>query len=61
MNEKRCIRCGESFPVSLEEFWVMGQLRELKHAPTWIRDRFMMKANYYCYLCGNCYFDMTDE
>lgn len=63
MEERYCIRCGEDFPVSPDGVvgWLMGWLRELKYAPKRIKDSFAMKATEDSYLCGNCYYDMTDE
>lgn len=44
--------------------WQMGQLRKLKFAPERIREmlREWLKSEIYGegYLCGNCYFDLTE-
>ncbi len=63
--ETYCCRCGENFPVAKEPTrWQMGMMRELKLAPKKVRKEWKECA---CsnelgkkYLCGNCYFDMTD-
>lgn len=68
MSEERpfCCRCKEDFPVAKEPaIWMMGQLRLLKYAPKQIRERYRDWLNSDIhgkgYLCGNCYFDLTDE
>ncbi len=61
-----CCRCKEEFPTAAEPAsWCMGMLRKLNKAPKWIQQRYqgwlkdaMGKGGY---LCGNCYFDLTDE
>jgi len=67
MKEERpfCCRCKEDFPVAKEPAnWCMGQLRKLKFAPKRIRDQFRdwLNSEFHGegYLCGNCYFDLTD-
>jgi len=44
--------------------WRMGQLRHLKYAPLKIRRQFREWLNSEIhgegYLCGNCFFDLTD-
>lgn len=60
-----CCRCKEEFPVAKEPTgWSMGQLRKLKYAPRKIKDQFRswLKSDIHgeSYLCGNCYFDLTD-
>lgn len=67
MNETRpfCCRCKEDFPVAEEPTrWMMGQLRKLSKAPKKIKEQFRDWLNSEIhgegYLCGNCYFDLTD-
>ena len=62
-----CVDCKEDFPIAGDQSgpWQMGQMRELKKAPKSIQRRFSgwMAADSLVerpYLCGNCYFDMTD-
>ena len=64
-----CCRCKEPFPVDdfpngRFESWKMGVLRKLKFAPKKIRVQFKewLKSEIHGegYLCGNCYFDLTD-
>ncbi|KKN46784.1 hypothetical protein LCGC14_0669640 [marine sediment metagenome] len=61
-----CCRCKEDFPVAEEPTrWMMGQLRKLSKAPKKIREQFREWLNSEIhgegYLCGNCYFDLTDD
>lgn len=60
-----CCRCYEDFPVAEEPSeWTMGQMRKLKLAPKKVRDelrQWLDEDLYTAYLCGNCYFDLTDE
>lgn len=65
-----CCRCKEDFGVTEKGLrdgfrakWRMGELRELKDAPKKIRDQFRDWLDHPDghYLCGNCYFDLTDE
>ena len=62
-----CCRCKEDFPIGVPDKmgWQMGQLRKLKKAPKKIRDKYKDWLNSEIhgegYLCGNCYFDLTDE
>jgi hypothetical protein len=62
-----CVRCKEDFPVADEPAtWRMGQLRPLRKAPKRIRERFREwlsedAINPHPMLCGNCYFDLTDD
>lgn len=59
-EDKWCARCKEDFPIAEEPtLWRMGELRKLTKAPRWIRER--LKGERGDYLCGNCFFDMTDE
>ena len=63
-EEPFCLRCKENFPVATEPTsWRMGEMRELKKAPKKIRDQFrdwLDEEIHVAYLCGNCYFDLTD-
>ena len=68
MNETRpfCCRCKEDFPVAEEPTrWMMGQMRKLSKAPQKIKLQFNDWLNSEVhgigYLCGNCYFDLTDD
>ena len=61
-----CCRCKEDFPVAKEPAgWMMGKLRKLKYAPKKIRDQFRdwlhSEIHGESYLCGNCYFDLTND
>jgi len=64
-----CCRCKEEFRVqendSRRSNWSMGVLRKLKYAPKKIKDQFREWLNSELhgegYLCGNCYFDLTDD
>ena len=66
--EKFCCRCKEEFSVMEDDNkyrgWRMGQLRHLKYAPLKIRRQFREWLNSEIhgegYLCGNCFFDLTD-
>lgn len=58
-----CCRCKEDFEVAAEPAtWRMGLMRELKKAPKKIRVQFQewLDHDEGHYLCGNCYFDLTD-
>lgn len=59
-----CCRCKEDFRVEDEARWQMGVLRKLKRAPKKIQNQFADWLNSEIhgegYLCGNCYFDLTD-
>lgn len=64
-DEPFCCNCKEDFPIATEPAtWRMGSMRELKKAPKKIRQRFSswLKSELHGkgYLCGNCYFDLTD-
>jgi hypothetical protein len=65
IDKPRCCRCKENFPVAKDQTagWLMGLLRELRHAPKKIREDFApwADASKERYLCGNCYFDLTDD
>ncbi|MBA7593880.1 hypothetical protein ES703_00814 [subsurface metagenome] len=61
-----CCRCKEDFPVAEEPaLWTMGQMRKLKKAPKWIKEKFRgwidSEIHGEGYLCGNCFFDLEDE
>lgn len=63
-EDQFCCRCKENFPVAHEPgHWEMGVMRLLSAAPKWIRDRFRDWLDHETgkFLCGNCYFDLTDE
>ena len=66
MAEPFCCRCKEDFPVEDAEpaIWRMGVMRELRRAPKRIREQFRewldSELHGKGYLCGNCYFDLTD-
>lgn len=61
-----CVRCSEDFPVSVSRSWQMGTMRPLADAPArirllfneWLRPDSLVETPY---LCGNCYFDLTDS
>jgi hypothetical protein len=58
-----CCRCKEDFLLAAEPTaWRMGELRSLVFAPAPIRREFSDWATHPDghYLCGNCYFDLTD-
>lgn len=61
-----CCRCKEDFPVAPEQIaWAMGFLKPLRKAPKKIQAKFgeWLKSELHGegYLCGNCYFDLTDD
>jgi hypothetical protein len=59
-----CCNCQEDFPVAPDGAAVrMGFLFPLVRMPKRLRDRFASwrKHEDGSYLCGNCYFDLTDE
>lgn len=59
-----CCLCKEDFPVAAEPTgWRMGQMRSLNMAPRFIQDRFSdwLDDPIGSHLCGNCYFDLTDD
>ena len=63
--EKYCCRCGEDFPRPEEPAeWTKEEMRSLEHASFDIR--YMLPhgvdgSHGGGYLCGGCYFDLTDE
>ena len=59
-----CCRCYEDFPlIANADEWRMGILRPLERAPQRIRDQYRewLGDDERGYLCGNCYFDLTDD
>ena len=60
-----CFRCYEDMPVAEEPAaWRMGELRPLSKAPKRVRDAVRYDKGDIRgepMLCGNCYFDLTDE
>ena len=65
MGRPFCCRCKSDFPVAKEPTgWSMGKLRKLKYASARIKREFRDWLNSEIhgegYLCGNCYFDLTD-
>ena len=61
-----CCRCSEDFRVGVDDgIFRMGELQKLKRAPRSIRMQFRewLNSDFHGegYLCGNCYFDLTDE
>jgi hypothetical protein len=65
VSEPVCCRCKENFPLAKDQSkpWQMGLLRELQYAPKKIREDFAVWPDLEAerYLCGNCYFDLTDD
>lgn len=64
MDQPFCCRCKEDFPIAEEPAgWRMGIMRLLSKAPKRIRDQFRewLDDDMGHYLCGNCYFDLTDD
>lgn len=55
-----CCRCLEDFPVAAEPCgWRMGELRlKTKTRIARVRQGLSDTSRW---LCGNCYFDLTDE
>jgi hypothetical protein len=59
----RCARCQEEFPVGDADRWEMGKLRKVTRTMKRFWDqfgRFRDPEMGEPYLCGNCYFDLTD-
>jgi hypothetical protein len=58
-----CCRCKEDFPAAPDDSWAMGQMRRLQQAPRRIQEQFRdwLNSEDGAWLCGNCYFDLTDE
>ena len=57
-----CARCKEEFPVADNPNGSirMGWLYPLKRFKKKIKNHFQVKNQTGDYLCGNCYFDLTD-
>lgn len=57
-----CAECKESFPVIAGAPFRMGQLRPLSESSQRWQDRYRSWLDHDAgaYLCGNCYFDLTD-
>jgi hypothetical protein len=62
MDTPDCVRCHEEFPIQKKgKGWQMGTLKPLREAPKGIQAQFShVGAIYDLWLCGNCYFDLTD-
>jgi len=63
-RENFCCRCKENFPIHGGlSGWQMGQMRPLKRAPKKIKEQFAdwLEDQYGNWLCGNCYYDLTDD
>lgn len=64
MNEEAfCAECKEDFPVEVGGRPTMGALRPLaEYGQRW-QERYSswMDPPEGAYLCGNCYFDLTDD
>ncbi len=62
-NSPFCQRCKEDFPVGTGTGWRMGFLRPIDTVPkrSWRKLQIMdWEFPEGRYLCGNCYFDLTD-
>lgn len=64
--EAFCACCKDTgFPVVDEPArWTMGQMRELRFAPHMVIERVgraWLTVDDGKFLCGDCYFDLTDE
>lgn len=60
-NTPICIRCLEDFPLAKEPArWQMGEMRQVTRLPGRFR-RKLVEHDDDSYVCGNCYFDLTDE
>ena len=57
-----CSRCQEEFPIAedVHEQIRMGKLYELQRFSKEIRGHYEVKSGTGSYLCGNCYYDLTD-
>lgn len=59
-DDEVCARCMEDFPIAPEVFSVqMGYLFPLSRFAAVVRSRVGEAST--DYLCGNCYFDLTDD
>jgi hypothetical protein len=58
----RCVRCDEDFRLAdnPDAGWAMGVLRPLTSAVKRTLPR-RLRGLHGDYLCGNCFFDLTDE
>ncbi|HEX9986932.1 MAG TPA: hypothetical protein VGE45_00430 [Chloroflexia bacterium] len=71
MSKPTCIRCFEDFPVVQEakgsrKAWRMGEMREILIGTAANRTELenyvpVLELQQKLYLCGNCFFDLTDE
>ena len=69
LGDVYCIRCGEAtFPVSNSPGFRMGELKRIvigldnSLMETWRGLMVpMIETNSNLYICGNCYFDLTDD
>lgn len=62
-DNKWCARCQEDFPIAedVKGRIQMGLLYPLKRFQKKIREHYEVKGGTGSYLCGNCYFDLTDD
>lgn len=63
MNEPFCCRCKEAFPVGNSGVFKMGEMRplaEIKNPKIRVAYKEWEGHAIGAYLCGNCYFDLTD-
>lgn len=60
---KWCARCQAGFPVAANPKGriQMGLLYPLSFFSKKLREHYTVKHGTGKYLCGNCYFDLTDE
>jgi len=58
-----CTRCNSEFPIAKEPAgWQLGKLRLLSRASKKVRSHWSVSnAPPRSYICGNCWFDITDE
>jgi hypothetical protein len=59
-----CCECKEDFPLAEKHTAIrMGFLFPLSRMPRRLQERFRSWADHEdgAYLCGNCYFDLTDD
>lgn len=58
-----CCRCKEEFTLADKEGWAMGQMRKVRRLPRRLAQRFHEWRDHPegGWICGNCYFDLTDE
>lgn len=61
MEDKYCVRCMEDFEVSKIKPFQMGYNYPLEMMPKSIQNKFRDISDEEMFLCGNCYFDLTDE